>query len=157
MAGAIHFGSGAVSGLSAVSPEIDHGHAATGDGHAHGAVEDLRQLLGLGHQLDVVTAFLEQDFRVGGLEIVDADFAARDVRGDRQDRRAAAMAVEQAVDHVQVARPATAHADRQLAGQLGLGAGGRGASLFMAHAHLDCGRARAALPVKPFRESPTTP
>ena len=36
---------------------------------------------------------------------------------------ARAVAVEQAVDEMQVARPAAARADRELAGQVGLGAG----------------------------------
>jgi len=40
--------------------------------------------------------------------------------GDRQHRDPAAVGVEQAVDQVQVARPAARRAHRQLAGQRGL-------------------------------------
>src|SRR5438046_7878594 len=42
------------------------------------------------------------------------------------------MALEQAVDQVQVAGPAAAGADRELASEMGLGTGGEGRSLFMA-------------------------
>jgi len=112
-----------------------HRDATARDRNADRAIEDLRQLLGLRHQLDVVTAFLEQDFRVGGLEVVDADLAAGDVRGDRQHRRAAAMAVEQAIDQVQVARTAAAGAYRQLATQLRLRASGEGGGFLMAHVY----------------------
>src|SRR2546426_5649218 len=48
---------------------------------------------------------------VGRLEIVDADLAARDVRGDRENRDAAPLAVEEPIDQVEVARPAAAGAD----------------------------------------------
>jgi hypothetical protein len=92
---------------------------------AHRAGQDLRQLLGVRHQLDVVAALLEQALGMGRLEIVDADLAAGDMRGDRQHRHATALAVEQPVDQVQIARPAAARAYRELAGQMRLGAGGK--------------------------------
>src|SRR6202034_3434405 len=50
------------------------------------------------------------------------DLDPRDVRGDRQHRHPAAVGVEQAVDQVQVAGPAAARADRELAGQRRLAA-----------------------------------
>src|SRR5205823_413925 len=43
-----------------------------------------------------------------------------------------AMAIEQAVDQVQVAGPAAAGADRELAGEMRLGAGSKGRGLFVA-------------------------
>ena len=55
------------------------------------------------------------------------------MRGDRQHRHAAALAVEQAVDQMQVARTAAAGANRQLARQMRLGAGREGGALLMAH------------------------
>ena len=57
------------------------------------------------------------------LEIAAADLGRRDVRGDREHRDARAVAVEQAIDEVQIARPAAARADGELAGQMRLGAG----------------------------------
>jgi len=55
------------------------------------------------------------------------------VGGERHDRHAAALAVEQAVDQVEVARPAASGADRELAGEMGFGAGGEGRGLLVAH------------------------
>jgi hypothetical protein len=55
------------------------------------------------------------------------------MRGDRQHRHAAAMTVVESVDEVQVARTAAAGADRELAGEMRLGAGGEGRGLLVAH------------------------
>ena len=94
---------------------------------------------------------------MGLLEVVDADLRAGDVGGDGQHRHAAAMGSRTAVDQVQVAGAATARADRQLAGEMGLRAGREGGAFLMAHVHpLDDPHRRSAS-VKPFRESPTTP
>ena len=116
-----------------VAGHDDDRDAALGDRDPDGALENLRQLLRIGDELDVVAAFLEQAFRMGRLEIVDADFGARDVGGDRQHRHAVALAIEQAVDQMQIARAATAGADRQAAGEMGLGAGREGGGLFVPH------------------------
>ncbi len=67
------------------------------------------------------------------LKVVDADFAARDMSGDRQDRHTTAVAVEQAIDEMQVARPATPGADRQFAREMRLRSCGEGCSFLMAH------------------------
>ena len=75
----------------------------------------------------------EQLLGVCLLEIVAADLAARDVGCDGQARHAVAVAVEQAVDQVHVAGPATAGADGEFAGQVGLGASREGAGLLVAH------------------------
>ena len=55
--------------------------------------------------------------------------------GDRQHRHAVAVAVEQAVDQMQVARPAGAGADRQLAADVRFRAGGEGGDLFVTRRH----------------------
>ena len=93
----------------------------------------MRQLVGMADQLDVVAALLEELLGMGGLEIVDADFAARDMGGDRQHRRMRALRVKQTVDKVQVAWAAAAGADREFARQLRLGGGGEGGAFLMAH------------------------
>nr|GEU28584.1 hypothetical protein [Tanacetum cinerariifolium] len=116
-----------------VARHDDHGHAAPGHGNAHGAVQDLRQQRRVGHQLHVVAAFLEQALRVRGLEIIDADFRARNVRGYCEYRHAAALAVEQAVNQVQVAGTAAARAHGQLAGEVRIGAGCKGSAFLVAH------------------------
>ena len=110
-----------------------HRHAAFGDGDAHGALQNLRQLFGARDQFHVVAALLEQALGVRGLKVVNADFTARNVRGQRQHRHTAAMGVEQAVDQMQVAGPATAGTHRQFAGQMRFSACGKGCGFFVAH------------------------
>ena len=64
------------SGFSATSPGITTTatpRCATATRIAR--VQDLRQLAGIGDQLDIVAAFLEQAFGMRRLEIVDADLA----------------------------------------------------------------------------------
>ncbi len=106
---------------------------ALGDGDAHGTIQDLRQLLRPRDQFDIVAALLEQDLGVRRLEVVDADLRAGDVRGDRQHGDAVALAIEQPVDQVQVARAATAGADGESAGDVRLGAGSEGRALLVSH------------------------
>src|SRR5207253_7149905 len=80
-----------------------------------------------------LAAFLEVDFRMGGLEEIDADLAARDMCGNCQYRNAAPLAVEQTVDQVKIARTAAAGTDRQLAGQMRLGADRKSTRLNSSH------------------------
>ena len=70
---------------------------------------------------------------MGLLEIAAADLAGRDLRGDRQHRRAAAVSVEQAVDEMQIARAAGAGADRELAGDLRFAGRGEGCGFLVPH------------------------
>jgi hypothetical protein len=67
------------------------------------------------------------------LKIARADFRGRNVRSDTEDGYARSMALEQAVDEMQVARPAAAGADRKVAGEMCLGARREGGDLFMPH------------------------
>ena len=53
--------------------------------------------------------------------------------GDGKHRNAAAVAVEQSVDQVQITGAAAAAADGKFAGQMGLRAGGEGGTFLMAH------------------------
>ena len=78
-----------------------------------------------------MAAFLEQRLGMGFLEIAAADLGGRDLRGDRQHRHARAMAIEQAVDEVQIAGSAAPRADGELAGQMRLGAGREGGDFFV--------------------------
>src|SRR5271156_110133 len=70
---------------------------------------------------------------MGGLKVIDPDLNAWDVRGDSQNRYAAAWAIEQTVDQMQVARTAAAGADRKASGEMGLCSGGECGSLFVPH------------------------
>jgi hypothetical protein len=67
------------------------------------------------------------------LEILRADFLPWDVRGDSQHRHPAPVRVIQAVDQVQVARPAAGRAHRQLAGHSRLASCGEGRALLVPH------------------------
>jgi hypothetical protein len=104
-----------------------------------------------------VAAFLEQDFGVRRLEVLDADLRAGNVHSDRQHGHLAAVAVEQAVDQVQLARPAAACARGELPRELGLRAGGKRRAFLVAHVHQSTVLMRRRLSVKPLSESPTTP
>src|SRR5262249_56810675 len=78
--------------------------------HLQGA----RHLIGAGDQLAKMAALLEQVLRVRLLEIAGADFRRRDLCRDGQHRQARAVAVEQAVDEMQISWSAAAGADRKL-------------------------------------------
>ena len=85
----------------------------------------------IGNQFAIVAAFPEQVLRMRLLKIAAADFGRRNLRGDGEHRRAAAVRIEQAVDEMQVARAARPSADRKLARDLRFARGGKGGDLFM--------------------------
>src|SRR5580704_3813192 len=109
-----------------VAGQNDHGNSAAGDSGSHRGLQRPGHLGRSRNQLAIVTAFPEQKFRMGFLEIIRADFAARNVRRNRQDWHTAAMAVEEPVDEVKVARTATPGTDRKLTGNVRVSAGGEG-------------------------------
>ena len=112
-----------------------HRHASVEDRRTHGTVQHLRHLLGVAHQLDKVAALLEQFLGMGFLKVIQANLRGRNLRGNRQHRHMVAMAVEQPIDQMQVTRPATAGAHRQLAGGRRFGTGSEGGDLLVAHMH----------------------
>src|SRR5882757_2401950 len=79
-----------------------------------------------------MAAFLEKNFGMRCLEVIGPDLGRWDVRRNGQHRHARAMAIEQAIDEMQIARPAAAGADGELARQVRLGAGREGGYLLMA-------------------------
>lgn len=78
-----------------------------------------------------MTALPEQRLRVGFLEIAGADFGRRYLRSDGEYGHPRAVAVEQAVDEVKIARPAAAGADGELTRQMRLGTRREGRDLLM--------------------------
>lgn len=112
-----------------------HGDAALAHGRADRGFEDVGQLLRVRDHLAEMAAIAEQLLGPRRLEVVEADLARRDVGGDRQNRRAGAVGVEQAVDEVEVARSAGAGTDREFAGHLRLTRGGEGGDLLVADMH----------------------
>jgi hypothetical protein len=97
--------------------------------------QNLWKLPGIGNQLDIVAAIPEQVFRMCCLEIIDADFAAGDVGSDCQNRHAIALAVEQAVDQMEVAWAAAPGAHSEVSGKMRFGAGRKSRGLFMPHVY----------------------
>ena len=89
------------------------------------------QLRRVGNQFAIVTAFPEQILRMRLLKIAAADFGRRNLRGNRQHRRAAAVRIEQAVDEMQIAGAARPGADREFARDLRFARGREGGDLFM--------------------------
>jgi hypothetical protein len=86
-----------------------------------------------------MAAFAEQVLRVRFLKITATDFGGRNLRGDGEHRRAAAMRIEQAVDEMQIAGTARPRADRKLAGDLRFARGGKGCDLLMPDVNpVDC-------------------
>ena len=69
------------------------------------------------------------------LKVVRTDFRGGDLRRNRHHRHARALAVEETVDEVQIAWTAAAGADGEVSGDMGVGAGGEGCDLFVAHVH----------------------
>jgi hypothetical protein len=84
-------------------------------------------------EFDIVTTFLEQHFGVGSLKIVDTDFRTRNMRGDSENRNTAAMAVEQAVDEMQIPRTTAPTTDCELPRQMSFGPGGERRAFLMPH------------------------
>jgi hypothetical protein len=112
-----------------------HGDSTFGDRHADGPRHDLRQQFSVGYQFDVVAAVLEEAFRMRRLKIIDADFRTRDVRGDGEHGNAAALAVEESVDEVQIAGTAAAGTDGEFTRQMRFSPRREGRALFVAHVY----------------------
>ena len=94
---------------------------------------DTRHLFGDADHLTIVAALFEEILGMGFLKVVGADFGAGYVRGDGKDGNTAAMAVEEAVDEMQVAGTAACGADGERAGKMRVGAGGECGDFFVAH------------------------
>ena len=114
-----------------VAGDDDDGDAAPPDGRANGVFQHVRQLRRIGNQFAIMAAFPEQVLRMRLLKIAAADLGRRNLRGDGEHRRAAAMRIEQAVDEMQIAGAARPRADGKLAGDLRFARRGEGRDLLM--------------------------
>src|SRR5580658_5604060 len=70
---------------------------------------------------------------MGRLKVIDPYLGAWDVCGDSQNRYAAALAIEQPVNQMQIARTAAAGADRKASGEMGFCSRCESGSLFVPH------------------------
>jgi hypothetical protein len=80
-----------------------------------------------------MTALLEKHFGMRRLKVVDANFRAWDVRRDSENRDAAAMAIEQPIDEMQVTGATAATAYSEFPRQMSLGAGSESRALLVSH------------------------
>lgn len=71
-----------------------------------------------------MAALLEQVLGMRLLKVAAACLVARNLRRNRKDGHAAPITIEEPVDQVKIARPATARANGDLSRQMRLGAGG---------------------------------
>src|SRR5215510_10652140 len=97
--------------------------------HLQGA----RHLICAGDQLAKMAALLEQVLRVRLLEIARGDFRRRDLCRDGQHWQARPVAVEQAVDEMQIAWSAAAGADGKLTREMRLAGSGKRRDLLVPH------------------------
>jgi hypothetical protein len=116
-----------------VAGQHNDGNTPLGDGDADRAFQDLRKLPGIGNQFDIMAAVPEQVFRMSSLEIINPDFAAGNMGRDCQNRHMVALAIEQAIDQMQIARTAAAGTDSKISGEMSLGACRESGGLLMAH------------------------
>src|ERR1700744_2153512 len=107
-----------------VTGDNDDGDTGEINGSTHRDLEDAGHLFGDPDHLAVVAALFEEILRVGFLEVVGADLGAGDVSCDGENGHAAAMAIEEAVDEVQIAGAAACSADGEGAGEMRVGSGG---------------------------------
>ena len=105
------------------------------DRRTNGVFQDVWQLAHVGDELAIMAALLKEILRVRLLEIATTDLSGRDLGRDRKHRHAASMRVEEPVDEMQVARPAGARTDRQIARHLGFAGGGESRNLLMPDMH----------------------
>ena len=82
-----------------------------------------------------VAGLFEQPLRTCLLEEAGAYLCGVDVAGQHENWRARALCVEHALDQVCVAGTAAGSADREPAGELGLGGRGEGCRLLVVHVH----------------------
>jgi hypothetical protein len=118
-----------------VARQHDHRHAAFLDGRAHRTLQHAWKLRRVRNQFDEVTALLEQLLRMRFLKVAEPDFRRRNMRGDGQYRLLVTVAIEQAIDQMQIAWAATAGADSELAGGGRIGTRGKRRDLLVTGMH----------------------
>src|SRR5208337_873749 len=116
---------------SHVTRQDNYGNATPRDRGLHGNLKHAGHLFRMRNQLAIVAALREKMFRVGLLEVPAAYLIAWNLRRDGQDGHAAAVAVVESVDQVQVSGAATSRANRQPTGKMGLRARRKGCRLFV--------------------------
>jgi len=78
-----------------------------------------------------MAALAKKRIGVGFLEVAAADFAAGNLRGNGQNRNAAAVGIVESVDQVRIPRPAASGAHSEFPGEVRLRARGKSGRFFM--------------------------
>ena len=99
---------------SRVAGDYDHRYSPLGERSPDCYLEYPRHLARMGNDFTVVAAIPENVVGLGLLEILAADLATGDLRGDRQHGHTIPLAIVEAIDEVRVPRPATAGTDREI-------------------------------------------
>src|SRR5580698_667943 len=82
-----------------------------------------------------MAALREKILGISLLKICAANFTARNLCGNSEDRNAVALTVVEAINQMHVAGATTSGTDRQLASEMGLGAGGESGRLLVSYAN----------------------
>src|SRR5271154_2344220 len=114
-----------------VAGNDDHGYAALADRLADRDLEDARHLIGAGDEFAIVAALPEQRLWMRLLKVAGTDLRRRDLRRDSENGHARTVAVEEAIDEVQVPRTATAGAHGEIPRQMRLRACREGGDLLV--------------------------
>src|SRR5882757_39257 len=80
-----------------------------------------------------MAALREEMFGISLLKISAANFPARNLCGNSEDRNAAALTIVEAIDQMHVPGATTSGTYRQLASEMGLGAGRERCNLLMSY------------------------
>ena len=99
----------------------------------HGDFENAGHLLGVRDEFAVVGTLREEVLGVSLLKIVAADLETGDLRGNGEDRDAAAVAIVKAIDEMEISGTTAAGANGKFSGEVGVRAGGESGSFFVAH------------------------
>src|SRR6266853_3060377 len=108
-------------------------NTALGDGSLHGNLEHARHLLRLRYHLAVMAALRKEMLGISLLKISTANFPTRNLCSNSEDGNAAALTVVEAINQMHVAGATTSGTYRQLASEMGLGAGGERRCLLVSY------------------------
>src|SRR6266542_5433443 len=111
----------------------DDRHAAPGNCRSYRNLRNARHLLGLRDHFAIMAAPRKEMLGMCLLEVPASDLDGWNLRGDCHNWNAAALALVEAVDQMQVPRTAASGADCQSPGQVRFCAGGKRGRLFVSY------------------------
>src|SRR5271154_663778 len=118
-----------------VSGEDDHGDAALCYGGSHCDGKNPLQLPWFRDHSAIVTAILEQLFRMCLLKVIGSKLCTWNLSSDCKNWNSATMAVEKPIDQMEVSGTTTAGAYGQLSADVRFGASGKRRCFFITNVH----------------------